>query len=146
MSAASTACSVEAITALVDQHFPQVHEGSGRLVIESVAPRAVEVRMRQDPRMIRPGGTVAGPAMFKLADFAVYVAILAMLGPAAIEAVTTSLTITFLTRPAPADMIAKVRLIKLGRRLAVGEVELYSDGQPDMVAHAMATYALPGEP
>jgi acyl-coenzyme A thioesterase PaaI-like protein len=40
-------------------------------------------------------------------------------------------------------MTAEVRLIRLGRRLAVGEIELYSEGAPEMVAHAIATYALP---
>jgi acyl-coenzyme A thioesterase PaaI-like protein len=40
-------------------------------------------------------------------------------------------------------MVASVSLIRLGRRLAVGEARLYSDGVADMVAHAIATYALP---
>ena len=57
--------------------------------------------------------------------------------------ITTNMTMNFLSRPQPGDMIAHARLIKLGTRLAVAEVELYSDGRPDMVAHATATYALP---
>ncbi|MEQ1616617.1 MAG: PaaI family thioesterase, partial [Hyphomicrobiaceae bacterium] len=65
------------------------------------------------------------------------------LGDYALQAVTTSMTMNFLSRPAPADLIAQARLIKVGRRLAIADVEIYSDGRPDMVAHATGTYALP---
>jgi acyl-coenzyme A thioesterase PaaI-like protein len=40
-------------------------------------------------------------------------------------------------------MMAVAKLIRLGRRLSVGEVELFSEGVPEIVAHAVATYALP---
>ncbi|MFO7297855.1 MAG: phenylacetic acid degradation protein [Proteobacteria bacterium] len=135
--------SKDEVMALVDEHFPQVHEGNGRVTLESLAPMTAQVRMAYDPRSIRPGGTISGPSMFKLADFAVYAIILGELGAAALQAVTTNMTMNFLSRPQPGDMIAHARLIKLGKRLAVAEVELYSDGRPDMVAHATATYALP---
>jgi acyl-coenzyme A thioesterase PaaI-like protein len=81
--------------------------------------------------------------MFTLADFSVYVAIIATLGEPGFEAVTTNLNINFLTKPEARDMVSCVRLIRVGRRLAVGEAQLYSDGVDDMVAHAIATYALP---
>ncbi len=133
----------EQVMALVDEHFPQVHEGNGRLSLELLASRTAHVRMAHDPRSIRPGGTVSGPTMFKLADFSVYALILGQLGPEAIPAVTTSMTINFLSRPQASDIVAHARLIKLGRRLAVAEVEIYSDGKREMVAHATSTYALP---
>jgi uncharacterized protein (TIGR00369 family) len=134
-----------AVTALIDAHFPQIHAGARTLLIETVGGRSARVRMLQHDRHIRPGGTVSGPAMFTLADFAVYVAIIGTLGENGIEAVTTNLNINFLAKPEPRDLVAHVRLIRLGRRLAVGEAELFSDGSPDMVAHAIATYALPIE-
>ena len=77
-----------------------------------------------------------------LADYALYAAILSRIGRVEL-AVTTNLNANFLRRPKPADLIAKARLIKLGRRLAVGEVELYSDGDDDMVAHVTSTYSIP---
>jgi uncharacterized protein (TIGR00369 family) len=131
------------IEALLDASFPQIHSGGRSLMIEDVGYRSARVRLRTQARNIRPGGTVSGPAMFTLADYAVYVAIIANLGEPGIEAVTTNMNINFLTKPEPRDMTATVRLLRLGRRLAVGEVELMSDGSPDMVAHAIATYALP---
>src|SRR5262249_51285863 len=69
-------------------------------------------------RHTRPGGTISGAAMFMLADFAVYVAIIAALGEIGLQAVTTNLNINFLAKPKPRDLIAEVRLIRLGRRWA----------------------------
>lgn len=137
--------SKEQVMALIDEHFPQIHEGNGRVSIDSLGRMVAHARMGADPRTIRPGGTVSGPTMFKIADFSVYAALLGELGPAALPAVTTSMTINFLTRPQPGDILAHARLIKLGRRLAVAEVEIYSDHSPDMVAHATSTYSLPGK-
>ena len=67
--------------------------------------------------------TIAGTAMFALCDVALYVAILGEAGRVA-HAVTANVSINFLRKPAPADLIGKARLIKLGRRLAVGEVPM----------------------
>ena len=131
------------IEALLDDRFPQIHSGGRIFSIEEIGERNARVRMRHHERMLRPGGTVSGSAMFGLADFSVYVAIIATLGEAGIDAVTTNLNINFLARPEARDMVSSVSLIRLGRRLAVREARLYSDGVADMVAHAIATYALP---
>ncbi len=131
------------LEALIDSRFPQIHSGGRSLVIEEVGQRNVCVRLLYHERHTRPGGTVSGVAMFMLADFAVYVGIIAAMGEVGLDAVTTNLNINFLTRPEPRDLVAKVRLIRLGRRLAVGEAQIFSDGSPEMVAHATASYALP---
>jgi len=133
----------ERIEALIDARFPQIHSGGRTLLIETAGQHHARVRLKHHERHTRPGGTVSGAAMFTLADFAVYVAIIAALGEVGLDAVTTNLNINFLTKPEPRDLVATVRLIRLGRRLAVGEAQIYSDGMPDMVAHAIATYALP---
>ena len=80
------------------------------------------------PTTCRPGGTISGPSMFALCDLALYVAILHEIGRVKL-AVTTNVSINFLRRPEPADLIGRARLMKLGKRLAVGEVALYSPGQ-----------------
>jgi uncharacterized protein (TIGR00369 family) len=130
------------IEALIDARFPQIHAGGRALAIEAVGPRSARVRLKNHDRHMRPGGTVSGPAMFTLADFAIYVAIIATLGEAGMEAVTSNMNIHFLAKPEPRDVTAHVRLIRLGKRQAVAEAELYSEGVPEMVAHAMATFAL----
>lgn len=92
---------------------------------------------------LRPGGTVSGPVMMTLADVALYVAILAQIGIVPL-AVTTNLSINFLRKPrADRRVVARCRMLKLGRTLAVGEVYLYSEGEDEPVAHATGTYAIP---
>src|ERR1043166_10198453 len=108
------------------------------------SPRSGRCRIRRafNERSLRPGGTISGPTMMAMTDFAMYVAILASVGPVPL-AVTTSLNINFLRKPAQRDLLAEARLIKLGKRLAVGEVEIYSDGDDERGAHATATYSIP---
>jgi uncharacterized protein (TIGR00369 family) len=110
--------------------------------IEHIGDRTMRVRAPFKEAYLRPGGTLSGPALMGLADSAVYFLILAELGPVAL-AVTSSLTIHFLRRPAARDAIAEVRLLRLGKRTAVGDVMLYVDGEAEPVAHAVASYALP---
>ncbi|MBV8535956.1 MAG: PaaI family thioesterase [Alphaproteobacteria bacterium] len=92
--------------------------------------------------LIRPGGTVAGPALMGLADFVMYVVVLSQIGPVEL-AVTTNLNINFLRKPGEADVIADGRCLKLGKRLAVLEVTLYSEGEGEPVAHVTGTYSIP---
>jgi uncharacterized protein (TIGR00369 family) len=129
------------LSAYLVEIFPEFW-GSGDLRIEALGPMTATLRLAFHPRQLRPGGTIAGPTMFGLCDSALYVAILSEIGPVAL-AVTTSVSINFLRKPAPADLIGKARLLKLGKRLAVGEVALYSDGESEMVAHATGTYSIP---
>ena len=90
-----------------------------------------------DPR------TVSGPVMMTLADVALYLAILARIGIVPL-AVTTNLSINFLRKPrADRRVIARCRLMKLGKTLAVGEVWIFSEGEDEPVAHATGTYAIP---
>ena len=116
------------------------------------APRGYEVehieqdrlRLRQsvETLMLRPGGTVSGPTLMTLADAAAYALILAHIGPVEL-AVTSSLTISFLHRPEPVDVVADAEFLKLGRKLAVVDVRLRSAGSAHCAAHAVVTYALP---
>ena len=128
------------LAAFMQEHFPAM---AGEFVIEAVAPMRLTVRYPVDERHIRPGNTVSGPTMFTLADVAVYLAILAMIGPKAL-AVTTSCSIDFMRKPAAsADLIAETEILKLGRALAVAEVRIFSEGTPAPVARASLTYSIP---
>ena len=126
----------------LDEVFPQRNQGRAASVVEEVGPLFARVRLVYDERDLRPGGTISGPAMMGLADLALYVAILANIGPVALT-VTTNLSFNFLRKPGQRDLIAECRLLKLGKRLAVGEVALRSDGEPEVVCHATGTYSIP---
>lgn len=112
------------------------------VTIEHVEHCGCRLRLAVTNALLRPGGTVSGPTMFTLADTAFYVAVMASVGPKTL-AVTTNISINFLRKPKPVDMIAKCRLMKLGKQLAVGEVSIFSDGDDMPVAHATGTYSIP---
>jgi len=123
----------------LEREFPQVAK---LYSIKSFDDDAMMVQMDTSDRHLRPGGTVSGPTLFALADVSVYLIVLAYIGPKAL-AVTTNCSIDFMRRPSPGLLNAKTRLLKLGRRLAVGEVLIYSDGQNNPVARASLTYSIP---
>ncbi|HEU4358993.1 MAG TPA: PaaI family thioesterase [Xanthobacteraceae bacterium] len=122
--------------------LPQVFHSDSGLAIEAVWERGCRVRQAFREVSLRPGGTISGPTMMALADFAMYVAVLAAIGPVPL-AVTTNLNINFLRKPVPGDLVAEARLLKIGKRLATGEVTIRSDGETEPVAHVTSTYSIP---
>lgn len=131
---------VAALQAFLARDFAQV---AADFVVERADMAGLVLRLRVAEQHLRPGGTVSGPAMFALADVAMYLAILARIGPVAL-AVTTNCSMDFMRKPqAGVDMRAEARLLKLGRSLAVGDVMLFSDGMAEPVARAGLTYAIP---
>jgi uncharacterized protein (TIGR00369 family) len=111
--------------------------------VERFESGRVEVRLPWADHLLRPGGTIYGPAMMALADITLYGAILSRIGRVEL-AVTTDLTFHFLPRPRPGDLIGRGRLLRLGRNLAIGEVEIASAADPEApVAHAVGTYSIP---
>lgn len=134
--------SVAELEAFLDREFPQIHHGGRTYRVESVGPLSARLRMEYHERHVRPGGTLSGPSMMALADLGLYVVILAHIGPVAL-AVTTNLSFNFLRKPGQRALIAECRLLKLGKRLAVGEVSMMSEGTTDVVCHATGTYSIP---
>jgi uncharacterized protein (TIGR00369 family) len=131
---------VAGLSQYLHEIFPQIR---GDFAIDTMDDEGLTMRLLTSEQHLRPGGTVSGPSMFALADCAVYALILSRLGPEAL-AVTTNCSIDFMRKPAAdTDMIAKARLLKLGRALAVADVLMYSDGQDAPVARASMTYSIP---
>ncbi len=136
------ALSADEIATLLHEVFPQAFFPGCGLTLERVEYGDVRVRQAFHEDHLRPGGTISGPTMMELADFAMYVAVFSAVGPQPL-AVTTNLNINFLRKPAQADLIADAKLMKVGKRLAVGEVTLTSAGSDEPVAHVTATYSIP---
>lgn len=134
--------SAEDLEDFLAREFPQAQGILPGHRVERVEAEGVTMRVPFAAGSLRPGGTISGPTMFALADLALYAAVLAAIGPVAL-AVTTGMTINFMRKPGAADLVARCRLLKLGRQLAVGDVEIRSEGHPDIVAHAVGTYAIP---
>jgi uncharacterized protein (TIGR00369 family) len=136
--------SVPELEKFLHDEFPQAFRG-GDISIESADGTTCLLRQRYSEMMLRPGGTVSGPTLMALADFAMYVVLLSAIGPIGL-AVTTNLNINFLRKGRPGqDVLAAARLLKLGKRLAVGEVNLLSGTSPDPIAHVTSTYSIPNQ-
>ena len=136
------ALTADEIGELLAAEFPQAFYPGCGLTIERVDYGNVRVRRAYHADYLRPGGTISGPTMMELADFAMYVAVFSAVGAQPL-AVTTNLTINFLRKPAQADLVADAKLLKVGKRLVVGEVAIYSAGEDDPVAHVTSTYSIP---
>lgn len=119
-------------------------EGPRSYSVEHVGEDGVRMRVPYDSSQLRPGGTLSGPTMMSLADAAAWIVTLSRIGPVAL-AVTSSLAISFLSKPQPADLLAHATLLRLGKRQSVSEVRLWSEGgdPSEPVAHATVTYAIP---
>jgi uncharacterized protein (TIGR00369 family) len=122
--------------------FPEAFHADSGLVILEARHRGSRVRLMPPGNSLRPGGTVSGPTLMMLADVAMYVAVLASIGWVPL-AVTTNLNINFLKKPAPGALIAECHLLKLGKRLAVGQVTIWAERDDEPVAHATSTYSIP---
>jgi uncharacterized protein (TIGR00369 family) len=122
--------------------FPEAPHAVGDYDLEELWHGGCRLRQRYDKRVLRPGGTLSGATMMALGDFAMYLAVLSAIGWVPL-AVTTNLTINFLRKPPARDLIAQARLLKLGKKLAVGEVAIHADGVEDMIAHVTSTYSIP---
>jgi len=110
--------------------------------IEELRDGYLRIRVEITERYLRPGGTVSGPTLMAIADTAMYYLVLGMIGPVPL-ALTTNLNINFLRAPKLTDVIAEAELLKLGKRLAVGQITIYSAGDEKPVAHATVTYSIP---
>ncbi|HVI51422.1 MAG TPA: PaaI family thioesterase [Candidatus Sulfotelmatobacter sp.] len=133
---------VDDFQALIEEHLPLVGL-FGIRTVEIGDDGSALLRMHFNPGLMRPGGTVAGPALMALADVTLYAVVLGLIGKVEL-AVTTNLNINFMRKPGPADVMCAGRILKIGKRLAVAECGLYSVDDPeDLVAHVTGTYSIP---
>ena len=130
--------SAEQINHFLETDFPQC-----KTRVTELKKHYARVSHKIEEGDLRPGGTVSGPVMFAVADAALYITILGEIGLVPL-AVTTNININFLNKPkAHADLWAECRLIKVGKKLIIGDVFIYSEGQDEAVAHATGTYSIP---
>jgi len=123
---------------IISVELPSAAESG--IYLRSIDAGTAELVLPYSARSLRPGGTIAGPFMMMLADVCMFAVVLSLLGEIKL-AVTTSLNINFLRKPSESELVARGNIIKLGKRLAVVEVSIYSED--DIVAHATGTYSIP---
>ncbi|MEQ8321806.1 MAG: PaaI family thioesterase [Rhodospirillales bacterium] len=131
---------VDAFNEIVADELPWAHELGVKAT--GIGDGTATLMIPYDAKMLRPGGTMSGPTMMMLADACMYAVVLSEIGIVKL-AVTTNLNINFLRKPEPRDLLAKGVMLKLGKRLAVMAVDVYSEGSDDLVAHTTGTYSIP---
>lgn len=141
MSAPTPKLDAEGVNALLEIAFPGIRQ-NGPQVVE-VAPGRVRVRRAYGEGLLRPGGVISGPTLMGTADTAAYALVLAHVGDQ-LMAVTSQLNISFLRGAKPGDLFAEAEMLRLGRRMVVCDVRLWTEGPERLAAQANVTYALPG--
>ena len=130
--------SLDAFNRTINEELPLAADTG--VYLRKIERGRAEMVLPYSDRFVRPGGTIAGPFMMLLADVCMYAVALSLLGEVKL-AVTTNLNINFVRKPANTDLIGVGSIIKMGKRLAVIEVSIFSDD--DIVAHATGTYSIP---
>jgi len=134
------------VRALTARELPWADDAG--LCMKALGYGTARVRLPFTDRNLRPGGTISGPAMITLADYALYIGALAAIGPEAL-AVTSQLSMNFLRKPAPGDLLADARMVRVGRRLIYGEVYVVpaaaAEAPDEPVAHLTGTLIRPTE-
>ena len=125
-------------TDIIQAELPMAAESE--IYLQAMEYGSADIVLPYNENSLRPGGTIAGPQMMMLADVCMYAVVLSMIGAVKL-AVTTNFNINFLRKPRACDLTARGKIIKLGKRLAIIEVSIYSD--EDIVAHATGTYSIP---
>ena len=134
----------EAIASFLENEFRDLGT-EGQFIVEDVGDMTARTRLVFNRRHLRSGGTMSGPAVFALADVGIYIALLAQIGPVAM-ALTTTMTINYLSRPPAGDLVADCRILKLGRRLATGEARIHAPGSDELLSFAVGSYSMPPRP
>jgi len=128
--------------AQLDAIFQQHFGNGGGMRVEEVREGYARLRLPFHKWMLRPGDVVSGPALFTAADAAMYALVMAHLGPV-VMAVTANMNLHFLAKAPAGDIVAECRLLRMGSRLAVMEVSLFTGPDRTFAAHVTGTYALP---
>ena len=129
----------EGVNVLLRRAFPGARPDAFPTVLE-VTPGRVKVMAAYREGLLRPGGVISGPTLMSLADTAAYALVLAHVGDE-LMAVTSTLTMNFLRGAAPGDLYAEAEMLRLGRRNAVCDVRLWTEGPDRLAAQANVTYA-----
>lgn len=131
----------DGVNALLRRAFPGAEQARTLNVIE-VSPGRLHLVAPYREGLLRPGGVISGPTLMSVADSAAYALVLAHIGDQ-LMAVTSQLNISFLRGAQPGDIHAEAQMLRLGRRLAVMDVRIWTEGPDRLAAQANVTYAIP---
>ncbi len=112
-----------------------------KLSVESADPEGVCLHLPVTPELAREGGVLCGQAMMAAADTAMVLALMVHQGRFR-PCTTVQLSSSFLRPLSGQDALVRARVLRAGKMLAFGEIELSGAEDGKAVCHASTTYAL----
>jgi uncharacterized protein (TIGR00369 family) len=126
-------------TALTDFFAPWVQQLA--LKVESFDADSVTLRLPQSTELSRIGGMLCGQAMMAAADTAMVLALVNHFGEFR-PCTTVQMNTTFLRPLSNQDALVQGRLVRAGKSLAFGEIDIRGADDGKSVCRASVTYAL----
>ena len=111
------------------------------LRVECVDERSVVLRLPVTPALARQGGMLCGQAMMAAADTAMVLALMRHFGQFR-PCTTVQLNSSFLRPLSKQDACVHARVLRAGKALAFGEIEIAGSSDGKSVCRASTTYAL----
>lgn len=136
----NAAVTLEVLQACLTEWFAPWVQDLG-LRVESMADGEATLRLPFDGRLSRIGGMVCGQALMAAADTAMVLAIVTQLGNRR-PMTTVQLNTSFLKPLAGQDALVTARVIRAGKSLVFGEIDIVAAGDGKSVCRASTTYAL----
>jgi uncharacterized protein (TIGR00369 family) len=125
--------------ALADFFAPWVQQLA--LKVESFDADSVTLRLPQSTELSRIGGMLCGQAMMAAADTAMVLALVNHFGEFR-QCTTVQMNTTFLRPLSNQDALVQARLVRAGKSLAFGEIDIRGADDGKSVSRASVTYAL----
>jgi uncharacterized protein (TIGR00369 family) len=135
----------DGLTHTPEELLARYHKAMGgrpvaELEIDEYSVQRIVARAKFQDGHSRPGGMVAGPMLFTLADTMAYFATISR-SPKGSEAFTTAISMEFLRPAQVGDLLVEGRVLRFGRRSCIVDTTIHRLGRDEPVAHAVVTYA-----
>lgn len=111
------------------------------LKVESMGDGVATLRLPQNPALSRVGGMVCGQALMAAADTAMVMAIVTRLGNQR-PMTTVQLNTSFLKPLSGQDALVTATVLRAGKSLVFGEIDIRGADDDKSVCRASTTYAL----
>lgn len=125
--------------ALVDYFAPWVQDLNLR--VEAVGDSSVTLRLPQDEKLSRVGDMLCGQAMMAAADTAMVLALMRHFG-AFRPCTTVQLSSSFLKPLSGQDALVEARVLRAGKTMAFGEIDIRGRQDGKSACRSSTTYAL----
>lgn len=131
---------IETLQAALPAYFAPWIQALG-LQVASCDSQGVTLRLPQNPQLSRVGGMLCGQAMMAAADTAMVLALIRHFGEFR-PCTTVQMNSSFLKPLSNQDALIEARVLRAGKSLAFGEINIRGADDGNSVSRATTTYAL----